>query len=245
MKITAIIQARMGSTRLPGKVLMEVGGKTVLAHLIDRLKCVSFIDEIVVATTTQPRDSQIAALCEKLGVGIYRGSEEDVLERYVDAARLFKSDVVVRATSDEPYKDPAVIHQILEAHVKSKFDYTSNVHPRTFPDGSCVEVINAAVLEKAERNGKMPPDREHVTFYIYNRPWEFKIQNIEAQGKLRRPDLRYCLDTAEDMQVIRAIFEHLGRQTPYFTMEQIIDFLDENESIRRINKNVCPKVITY
>ncbi len=244
-RIVAIIQARTGSTRLPGKVMREIGGKTVLAHLIDRLKRVSTINEVVVATTTEARDTQIADLCRQLGIGIYRGSERDVLRRYVEAARVFKADIVFRATSDEPYKDPKVIQQVLETHLKNKTDYTCNNLMDTFPDGSTVEIVDFPVLEKMDRMGEHPADREHVTFYVRNRPDEFRICNVEARGKLRRPDLRYCLDTKEDFKVVKAIFDSLGQDNPYFSMEKIIDFLDENESVKQINKDVRFKKIMY
>ena len=230
-RIIAIIQARMGSTRLPGKVMMDIGDRPVLAHLIGRLKQVPLVHDIVVATTSQPRDSVIEQLCRELDIKVYRGSEVDVLSRYVEAARLFKADVIFRATSDEPYKDPQVIEQVLKAHLENKADYTCNNLVKTFPDGSTVEIVNGSILEKVNRLGKKPADREHVTFYIYNHPKEFWIQNIEAREKLRRPDLRYCLDTQEDLEVVRAIFDHLGSRKPYFTMEQIISFLDEQKKL--------------
>ena len=244
-RIAAIIQARTGSTRLPGKVMREIGGKTVLAHLIGRLKKVPLINEVVVATTTEARDTPIFDLCRQLGIGVYRGSEQDVLRRYLESARVFKADVIFRATSDEPYKDPDVIRQVLETHLKNKMDYTCNNLIDTFPDGSTVEIIDFPILEKMEQLGRHSADREHVTFYVRNRPNEFRICNVEAQGKLRRPDLRYCLDTEEDFKVVKAIFDSLGQNNPYFTIQEIIDFLDENESVKRINKDVRFKKITY
>lgn len=235
-RVVAIIQARMGSTRLPGKVLMDVGGKSVLAHLIDRLRRVPSIHQIVVATTVESRDSAIVEHCEKLGIQWCRGSETDVLGRYLEAARLFKADVIFRATSDEPYKDPDVIETALKVHLKEEIDCTCNHLPWTFPEGTFIDIVNYSVLEKAGRLARDPQEREHVTAYIYKRPREFRIQNVEAQGKLRRPDLRYCLDTPQDLQVIQAIFKGLGHQTYYFSMREIIDFLDQNEEIRNINR---------
>lgn len=244
-RIVAIIQARMGSTRLPGKVLMNVGSKTILAHLIERLKRVPIVNEIVVATTTKPQDLPIEQLCKKLSIPIYRGDEKDVLGRYLEAARLFKAEVVIRSTADEPYNDPQIMHQFLQAHLTKQADYTCNNFPRTFPYGSTVEIVNFPALERVTQLGKRPPDREHVTFYIHHHPQEFTIQNIEATGKLRRPDIRYCVDTEEDLTLVRAIDAHLGNTHPYFTMEQIIDFLDQHDEIRQINRGTCQKIATY
>ncbi len=225
--------------------MMEIGPKTVLQHLIDRIKRVRLFDEVAVATTLHPRDSVIVELCQKLRIPVHRGSEEDVLGRYVEAAHRFHADTVFRATSDEPFKDPEVIQRVLETHLESGGDYTCNNLIPTFPDGSTVEIVNFPVLEKAARVGKHPSDREHVTFYIRNRPSEFRICNVEAQGRLRRPELRYCLDTQEDLRVVRAIFEHLGYKKPYFMMRQIIDFLDNNETVKAMNRNVRPKEVSY
>jgi spore coat polysaccharide biosynthesis protein SpsF len=244
-RIVAIIQARMGSSRLPGKVMMNVGDRTVLAHLVERLKSVSTIHQVVVATTMNSRDSEIVDHCRELRTAVYRGSEEDVLGRYVEAARQFHADIVFRATSDEPYKDPEVIQQVLDAHLESRVDYTCNNLIPTFPNGSTVEIVNFPVLEKTARVGKHPADREHVTFYMRNRPSEFRICNVEAQGRLRRPELRYCLDTQEDLRVVKAIFDHLGSKKPYFTMRQIINFLDNNETVKAMNRNVRPKEVSY
>ena len=210
--------------------MMEIGPKTALQHLIDRIKRVQLFDEVAVATTVHPRDSVIVELCQKLRVPVHRGSEEDVLGRYVEAAEWFHAGTVFRATSDEPFKDPEVIQQVLETHLKSGSDYTCNNLIQTFPDGCTVEIVNVDALEKADRLGKQSADREHVTFYIRQRPTEFKICNVEAQGKLRRPELRYCLDTEQDLRVVRTIFDHLGGKEPYFTIAEVINFLDEHQN---------------
>ncbi|MBI1976792.1 MAG: glycosyltransferase family protein [Candidatus Omnitrophica bacterium] len=246
-KIVAIIQARMGSARLPGKVMMDVGGKALLGHLIGRLRQVPLIHQVAVATTTDSADAKIVEFCKRAKVNVYQGSESDVLARYIEAGRLFKADVVIRVTGDEPYHDPVIMREFLRAHLNNKEDveYTCNNFPRTFPYGNTVEIIKFPALERAARMGLQPQDREHVTFYIHQHPAEFKIQNIQAQGKLKRPDIRYCVDTQADLNLIRTVFDHLGKKTPYFTMEQIIDLLDQHDEIRQINRHCQQKRVAY
>jgi spore coat polysaccharide biosynthesis protein SpsF (cytidylyltransferase family) len=185
VKITAIIQARMGSTRLPGKVLMDLAGKTVLARVVSRLRRAERVDEIVVATTDSLADDAIVPECHQLKVEYFRGSENDVLDRYYQTARVCAAGAVVRITSDCPVIDPQLVDETIRLLQQQGGDYCSNVLPRTYPRGLDTEVFTVAALEQAWREARDPSEREHVTPYFYRHPELFRLVSLDA-GHRRR-----------------------------------------------------------
>lgn len=201
MSIIAISQARMGSTRFPGKVLADLHGKSLLQHHIDRVKEASELDHHIIATSVEPRDDVIADTVLKQGGLLFRGSELNVLDRFYHAARAFKPSLVVRLTCDCPLLDPYLIDQIIRAHIYSDADYTSNTLKRSYAKGLDVEVFNFKALERAYREATTAYDREHVTPYIY-RSGKFKTQNI-AQKTDDSRSISLCVDTLEDLNVLR------------------------------------------
>ncbi|RJF98622.1 cytidylyltransferase domain-containing protein [Noviherbaspirillum saxi] len=241
MRVAIIVQARMTSTRLPGKVLKEVLGKPLLEYLIERLKRVNAASVIVIATTTNDSDVPIVELCDRLGVAVTRGSEQDVLARYYESAKAHGADVVVRITSDCPVIDPAIIDQAIRYHADNagRFDYVTNAFSKTYPNGMSVEVFSFRVLEEAYREASAEPEREHVTPFIYLRPERYGI------GQLAYPrDLsghRWTVDTAEDFELIRLIIEALYPGNPEFGLEDIAEKLNENPHWALINAHVVQK----
>ena len=242
-KIGAIIQARMTSTRLPGKVLMDIEGKPMLWHVVNRLKFSEKLDDIILAIPNTKKNNILEKFAKDNKVKYFRGSEEDVLSRYYKTAKKFKCDLIVRITSDCPLIDPQIVDLVIEKHLKLNADYTSNTLKRTFPRGLGVEVFNFKVLKKAQKEAKEDYQREHVTPYIYEHPEIFELQNIEAKGKLRRPDLRLTVDTKEDLKLIREIYRYLYNPGKIFYTEEIIDLLDKHPELIKINANVQQKAL--
>ena len=242
-KIGAIIQARTGSSRLPGKVLLSLpwgSSKTVLQQVVERVKHSSLIEDIVVATTTKREDDKIARLAEeKLKVKTFRGSEKDVLSRYYHAAKGNNLDIVVRITSDCPCIDPHIVDQTIEYHLKTGADYTRN---EGFPRGLDVEVVNFKALEIAHLNATKKEDREHVCPYIYQTaPHRFKLSYFEAPPPLRRPDIRITLDTEEDYALLCCLFDHLYWENPFFGAKEVVELFDRKPYLGIINKKVRQK----
>lgn len=238
-RIVVIIQARMGSTRLPGKVLKKIKGKTILYYVVERVKKSKMIDEIVIATTLNKRDNSIVKEAESLNVKSFRGNEEDVLSRYYQAAIKYHADVIVRITSDCPLIDAEIIDKIIIKHIENKAYYTANIIERTFPRGLDTEVFNFNVLELANTQAKEKYHREHVTTFIRENPDRFKLQNIKAFDKINRPDIRITIDTKEDFKLISKIIKNF--KDIEFKIEDVIDFLNENPQLLDINKNIIQK----
>ncbi|MBV1820136.1 cytidylyltransferase domain-containing protein [Clostridium cochlearium] len=242
MKIVCIVQARVGSTRLPGKVLKKICGKTVLEHDIDRLRRIKNIDEIIIATTTLERDNAITKECEKLGVKCFRGSEEDVLSRYYCAAKENNADVVVRVTSDCPLIDPEVSENIIQFYLdnKDKYDYVSNTIERTYPRGLDTEVFSFRVLEKAFKESKLQRDREHVTPYIWDNSNIFKLYCYK--NNVDYSELRWTLDTKEDFKLINKIYKYMYTyKCNCFCMKDILNLYDKYPMLVKINRGVEQK----
>jgi spore coat polysaccharide biosynthesis protein SpsF len=239
MNTIAIIQARMGSTRLPGKVLRDLFGKSVLEHVITRLKKANNIDEIVVATTLLPPDEQIVEECSRLGVPVFRGSETDVLERYWQAASTFKANHIVRITSDCPLIDPSIVDSVIELLNQEGADYSSNAIRRTFPRGLDVEAFHIDSLEVAYRRADRPEQREHVTPYIYQNPQKFKL--VDYVHEVDYSEYRWTLDTHEDWLMISAIYDHLYKPNEIFTWEEAIKLMLSHPELALINSHVEQK----
>ena len=233
MKAIAIIQARMGSSRLPGKVLMKLGNKSVLARVIERVSAASELDQIIVATTVLEQDDAVSDEAKDLGVAVFRGDEQDVLSRYYHAAKQCQSDLVVRITSDCPLYDGALLDKMLvEAKqlliTEKRFDYMSNTIERTYPQGLDTEIFTLAALEKAHHAATSPYDREHVTPYIYkNSPELFRVKNFSNEIDLSSH--RWTLDTAEDYEYISGIYDLFSDYSTIFSTESIIQRIDNKE----------------
>jgi len=243
MKIVIINQARMTSTRLPGKVLKEVMGKPLLEYQIERLKKVKLADELVIATTVNPADQPIIDLCRKLNIAYYRGSEEDVLSRYYEAAKKYRADAVVRVTSDCPLIDPAVVDLIIDTYIKNcgKYDYISNTIERTYPRGIDTEIFSFAALEEAHSKAVLKPEREHVTLYIYSHPEKFKTFSVKYKKDESRH--RWTVDTKEDFELVKTILERLYPYKKDFTMEDCLELIEKNPEIFNINQHIKQKAI--
>lgn len=243
-KIGAVIQARNGSQRLPGKVLADISGKTMLERVIERVRLSKMVEEIIVATSTKPQDDSIVDLTKKMCVDYFRGSEEDVLARYLGAAQEFELDVIVRITADNPFMDPIVMDQVVERHIESGVDYTANCRLiQSFPRGCEVEVVSMECLSKAAELAKNKMDREHVTLYIYENPDHFTTNFVEAGGPLRRPDLRLAVDTEEDLKLAVAIYSSLFHLQEGFQLSHVIELLDQNPELRMINSGIEQKEV--
>lgn len=242
MKVVCIVQARIGSTRLPGKVLKKICGKTVLEHDIDRLRKIKNIDEIIIATTILEKDNAIVKECERLGVKYFTGSEEDVLSRYYYAAKENNADIVVRVTSDCPLIDSGVSEKIIQYYLDNinKYDYVSNTIERTYPRGLDTEVFSLKALEKAFNESKLQRDREHVTPYIWSNSDIFKLYHYKNDKDYS--ELRWTLDTKEDYRLISSIYENF-RNEKCFSMHEIIKLLERNPEIKYINRYVQQKEI--
>jgi len=234
-----IVQARMGSTRLPAKVMKEILGEPMLWRVIERLKAVASADVIVIATPQDPQSDPLVKLAQKAKVEVFRGSEEDVLERYYQAAEKNKLDVVVRVTSDCPLIDPQVVDACLRYFLgHPPVDYVSNTMQRTFPRGMDTEVFSFKALEKAYQKALEPYEREHVTPYIAKHGKTLSYQQKENQSVYR-----LTVDTAEDFELIKKIFETLYPKDKNFTLADIIKFLKQNPSLVNINKHVQQKAL--
>lgn len=233
MNVLAIIQARTGSSRLPGKVLMKLKDKTVLEHVIDRVKKSKMIDEVIVATTMNITDLGIVQLCVDKKTRVFCGSESDVLDRFFQAAKILQPEHIVRITADCPLIDPKLIDKVVEAHLKSKASYTSNVLGETYPDGQDIEIFSFDALKQAWKDSVIMSAREHVTQHIRNHPTEFKIVNIESEINLSKK--RWTLDNAEDFKFITAVYDGLYEKNPFFGLEETLLFLAERPELEEIN----------
>jgi len=238
--IVAIIQARTNSTRLPNKILKKTNHKTILEHLVERIRHSKKIDRIIVATTVNKHDDIIVDLCKKNNIEIIRGSEEDVLGRYYQASNFAKADIVVRLTSDNPLLDHRIVDHAIEIFLEKKCDFVSNysLDHTTYPHGFAVEVMSAKALEEANNEAKKPSDREHVVFFIKNQPNRFKIFQFDSESDFS--DIRVTLDYQEDLEVISTIFNELYPKNPDFKMMDVILWLEKNPKIKKINSKIKP-----
>jgi spore coat polysaccharide biosynthesis protein SpsF len=239
MRVVVIIQARMGSTRLPGKVLEQIGGQTMLACVVRRASRASLITEIVVATTEAAADQLIVDECKRLGVPFFCGAELDVLDRYYRAASARQADIVVRITSDCPFTDPQLVDQVIAEFQRQKNTaYVSNtLPPRTFPRGLDVEVMSFAALERAWLEDDKPAWREHVTPYIYHNPEKFRLHSVTSETDYS--DLRLTVDTKEDMKLAREIYGCFGHDR--FSWNEILMLLENYLQWLEINRHIVQK----
>lgn len=237
-RIVATIEARMTSSRLPGKVLMDVAGKPILQHMIERLSRVPTLDGVVVATTGNKEDAPVVALAKSLGVGHYCGSEDDVLKRVLDAARAYEVDVIVETTGDCPLIDPAIVEACIQGYLAADVDYLSNVLKRTYPRGMDTQVFSTDILADVALRTNDPEDHEHVSIYIYRHPENYSLKNMPGPPELTCPDLGLTLDTPEDLELIRRIFDALYPNKPDFDLADVFALLRENPSLVKLNAHV-------
>lgn len=235
--IAAIIQARLGSTRLPGKTMKGLCGKPLLYYSVKRSSFAKYVDGVIVATTTSKGDEEIVQWCEENNIPYYRGSEEDVLDRYHQTAKKFGVDIVVRVTSDCPFIDPEVIDMLILALKNFDYDYVSNrIKKRTWPHGLDAEVFTVSALEKAWGNAQNPIEREHVTPYILTHPELFKI--YEVPNKRNLSHIRLTVDYLEDYEFTKKLMSSLmEKYGETFRWKDILEVLDENPEILKINGN--------
>jgi len=231
--IVAILQARVGSARLPGKVLADLAGQPMLLRQAERIAASHRIDRLVVATSTSPQDDPLAILCAKAGIACHRGALDDVLDRVHAAAKAQAADWVVRLTGDCPLIDPAVIDLVIETATNSGADYVTNAVEPTWPDGLDVEVARIEALDAAWREATLPSEREHVMPFIRNRPDRFRIVHVRQDEDLS--DLRWTVDEPEDLEFVRAVYARLYPANPAFTTRDILDLLERDPSLSLVN----------
>ncbi len=231
--ILGVIQARTSSRRLPGKVLKPLLGAAMLARQIERVQRSQKLDDLVIATSTEVTDDAIAELCRRLRLNCFRGSLNDVLDRFYNAAKAAAPDHVVRLTGDCPLADPQVIDAVIKLHLEGDYDYTANTHPPTYPDGLDVEVVRFACLEMAWRKATLPSEREHVMPYLYEHGL-FRTGNLRHGSDLSR--LRWTVDEPEDFELIETIYRALHAEKPEFDMADVLALLERRPELCDINR---------
>jgi len=239
--ILAIIQARMASTRLPGKMMLKAVDKTMLELMIERVSKSKKLDKIVVATSTNKLDDVIEDVCKKIQIDCFRGSEDDVLLRYKNAAEFYNGDIIVRLCGDCPLIDAKTIDTTIDSYLNAAYDYVSNLFPtpRTYPDGTSVEVFSKKILDQIERETKKPSDREHVTFFLWMQPHKFKIYRLDYEKDLSK--YRFNLDYKVDYDLIKKVFENFVSKNRYFEIKDVTTWLDDNPEIFNINSHIEPQ----
>jgi spore coat polysaccharide biosynthesis protein SpsF len=237
LRINAIIQARMGSTRLPGKVLMDLGGQSVLSRVVRRLERARLPRQIVVATSIASGDDAVAAECVRLQVPCFRGSEDDVLDRYYQAVQAWPSDAVVRITADCPLIDSKVVDQTIEEFLQTGSDYSSTSE-QTYPLGISAELFSNRALEQAWHEARKGYEREHVTPFFYEHPELFRISSISAPGDYSH--CRLTLDTADDLQLIRAVYASFDNQDT-MSWQEVVGLLERSPELAALNSHVMQK----
>jgi spore coat polysaccharide biosynthesis protein SpsF (cytidylyltransferase family) len=236
MILHAIIQARLGSTRLSNKVLKKIENITVLEHIINRILASRYISKVIVATTNNESDKKILKLCKQLNIDTYTGSSNDVLSRYFNTAKHYKSKNIIRITSDDLFKDYEIIDRMAKIYFEEKLDIITNTLPPTFPEGLDVEIFNFESLELAFKRAKTAFDKEHVTQFFYKNKELFSIKNYENKENLSH--LRWTLDTEDDFNFFLKVYGDLYNKNHIFLMKDILKYLEENPEVINLNSNV-------
>jgi spore coat polysaccharide biosynthesis protein SpsF len=234
MNVLAILQARTSSSRLPGKVLQPILGRPMLLHQLDRVRRARSLDALVVATSTDPSDDRIEALCAAAGVACFRGSLDDVLDRFYRAALLHRPRVIVRLTGDCPLADPALVDRVVEFFESGPFDLA--VTADSFPDGVEVEVIRFDVLERAWKEATRPSDREHVTLLVRRHPERFRVGRYQSDRDLSH--LRWSVDEPQDLELVRRIYDALYPRNPAFTTADVLALLAAQPDLVEVNRGI-------
>jgi spore coat polysaccharide biosynthesis protein SpsF len=240
MRVVAIIQARMGSTRLPGKVLKDLAGATVLERVVSRVRRCRLVSDVVVATSAEPADDVILNECQRLGTEAFRGSEQDVLDRYYRAAQQAGAEVVVRITSDCPLIDPEVSDETIQKFLVERPDYASNALERTYPRGLDTEVMTFAALECAWTEARQAYQREHVTPFLYQHPERFKL--LSVKGDHDYSQYRWTLDTPEDLEFLRAVYARsIDHQD--LSWRDVLNIVQREPELAEMNRHIVQKTI--
>lgn len=240
MKTIALIQARMGSNRFPGKVLKDLQGKPMLERVAERVAKSPQIHEIVVVTSRNPGDDSVVSLCRNKGILCFRGSEEDVLDRFYWAAKEFDANAVVRITADCPLIDPQVVDELISLFLKKMPDYASNILVRTFPRGLDAEIMSFACLETVWREAKATYCRVHVTPYIYENPNRFRLEGLCHEKNYS--DHRWTVDTEEDLNFVRAVYKNMGTD-PFLPWLSVLELVEREPGLKSINAKIRQKEI--
>lgn len=242
MRTVVVVQARMGSTRLPGKITLPLAGAPLLLRMIERVRAAKTPFELVVATTTDEADAPVVALCERAGIHVFRGHPTDLLDRHMKAAEALGADRVVKIPSDCPLIDPAAIDRVLCAFDAAwaqgdAIDFASNLHPATWPDGHDVEVMTMAALAEAHAKAAKPHEREHTTPYLWDQPERFRVMNVTWEtGRDASMTHRMTIDYPEDYALIAAVYDALHRDgAPPFSLAEILDFLERRPDVAALN----------
>jgi spore coat polysaccharide biosynthesis protein SpsF len=238
-KIVIIIQARIGSTRLPGKVLKTLADEILLLRVYERISFSETADEIIIATSVSEKNDIIEDICKNENIKYFRGSEEDLLERHYKTGIEFAADVIVKIPSDCPLIDYKIIDKVINFYLdnKSKYDFVSNLHPATYPDGNDVEIIPMNILKIAFEDAKSKMEREHTTPFIWERPQKFRIGNVEWETGLDYSmSHRFTIDYPEDYDFIKSVYEELYYKNHKFSLYDILDLLEKKPEIKKINE---------
>ncbi len=234
--VVGIIQARMGSTRLPGKTLHPILGKPLLGHIVDRMRACTLLDGLFLATTDAPEDRALVEWAQREGLPVYAGSVDDVLDRYYQAARIAGAQTIVRITADDAFKDPEVVDRAVRIFIDRypDLDYVSNTLQPTYPEGLDIEVFSFQAMERAWKEARLTSEREHVTPYIWKHPDRFRVHNFVLDRDLSH--LRWTVDYPEDMAFVQAVYERLYRPGRVFTMQEILGLLEAEPELQAINQ---------
>ncbi len=240
MNVVTIIQARMGSTRLPGKVMLDLCGKTVLARVVERVRRAKFAGALVVATTMELPDNAIVDECRRLDVNVFRGSEHDVLDRYYQAAKQFGADAIVRLCSDCPLIEPELVDKTVQEFLTFRPDYASNALDRTYPRGLDTEIMTWDALARCWREAQAFYQRSHVTPCIYENPDRFDI--LRVAGDADYSDHRWTLDTEEDLAFIRAVYSRMP-DADVFSWRDVLALLEREPELAELNQHIHQKAL--
>ena len=243
MNTVLIVQARMGSTRLPGKIAMDIGGHSMLARVVSRARRARTITRTIVATTTSAADHGVPAMADALGVEVFRGDEDDVLDRYYAAARATHADVVVRVTADCPLIEPDILDKVVRAFVSATppADFAANTLRRTYPQGLDVEVASFAAIERAWRDARRPYQRSHVFPYLYENPQTFRLLGV-TDDDADHSTMRWTVDTAADLAFVRAVYARFGNEL-FVGWRDVVALLDREPDLLEINAHVQHKAL--
>ncbi|HEY6626151.1 MAG TPA: glycosyltransferase family protein [Ignavibacteriaceae bacterium] len=238
-KIVTIIQARMGSTRLPGKVLLPLADKPLILRMYKRVAFSKYAGEIVIAITKDESDNQLFKLCKQNNINVFRGHSLDLLDRHYKAAKEYNAEVVIKIPSDCPLIDPEIIDKVILYYISNKenFDFVSNLHPPSYPDGNDVEIMSIKTLENAWINAKKDFEREHTTPYVWENPDKFRIGNVTWESELDfSMTHRFTIDYKEDYEFIKRVYDELYDHSNRFGLKDILVLLEKKPEIKKINQ---------